>query len=84
MDEREVFCPHTSGGEGAYHNVRGVPLELDGDGCGAVFISEDLTELKRASENGRISLKHLIQAEKLAFPGTLVAGLAHDINNPIS
>lgn len=39
--------------------------------------SEDITERKRLQES-------LIQAEKLATLGELIAGIAHELNNPLS
>ena len=42
----------------------------------------DLTEKVRLDEYWRQSLEKLIQAEKMAFLGTMVSGFAHDINNP--
>ena len=50
LDEKEVYFPSTTGGEEAYYNIRGVPIK-DGDSCiSAVFIIEDVTELKAARD----------------------------------
>lgn len=48
-----------------------------GEILGAVIIFQDITEIKK--------LQHqLLQSEKLAIMGQISAGVAHEINNPIS
>ena len=51
--------------------------DVKGKTIGIVEVFQDITELKGLQER-------LIQSEKLALMGRLAAGVAHEINNPIS
>jgi len=53
------------------------------DGLRALAFVTDITERKRTEEALRLQREALYQTEKLAALGTLAAGLAHEINNPL-
>jgi PAS domain S-box-containing protein len=56
------------------------------DGDGRVFrlvgVVSDITDTKRAQEESRRWEQQLLQADKLSSLGLMVAGAAHEINNP--
>lgn len=68
MEEREVHFPITSGGgKNAYSNIRGAPIVRDGEIIGAIFISEDVTQLKQDHEE---LIRHREKLEELVAART--------------
>lgn len=64
-------------GTNRFQKRRLAPLHDDDKVTGVVVIVEDITEFKQL-------LDKTIQSEKLAEVGRLSAGIAHEINNPLS
>lgn len=54
-----------------------------GDG-GCVFIAHDLTDHRKLEEELKDQREALFQSEKLNALGTLLAGVAHELNNPLT
>lgn len=85
--------PGAARGEGLFRRdlvltrAEGTPVEVsllgaplagpDGSNAGHVWIGRDVTELRRVE-------KTLAQAERLSSLGEVVAGVAHELNNPLS
>lgn len=68
VKEKDVFTPLA---------MSTAPLkDATGEVTGAIVVLVDLTEIKRLEQE-------LYQAEKLASLGTLAAGMAHEIKNPL-
>jgi len=64
------------GGGRAVRNLKGSLLRDHGEPAGAVLLVQDITEQVALERGAR-------QSEKLAALGTMAAGLAHELNNPI-
>jgi len=64
------------GGGRAVENLKGSLLRQHGEPAGAVLLVQDITEQVALERGAR-------QSEKLAALGTMAAGLAHELNNPI-
>ena len=61
----------------------GVPVTR-GDQSLALVIFADITEMKRAEEEIARQREALHQADKISALGSLLAGVAHELNNPLS
>ncbi|MEI6148783.1 MAG: ATP-binding protein, partial [bacterium] len=57
--------------------------DSQGNVTGALSMAHDITERKRSEEERQQMQAQLIQSQKLESIGTLAAGVAHEINNPI-
>ena len=73
-----VMGVHKTDGSLTWININALPLERNGDTVSEVVTTfHDFTALRNASER-------LAQQERLATTGTLVAGVGHEINNPLA
>jgi two-component system NtrC family sensor kinase len=63
--------------------VHGIPMEYRGQPH-MLTITRDITEQKRAAAELARQREMLHQREKLAALGSLLAGVAHELNNPLS
>ena len=82
----EAFTTMTHlGPEGLQYETRYTPRRgPDGSVVEVLGVAIDITERRRAEAALQQSEARLVEADRLASLGTLAAGVAHEINNPLS
>ena len=66
------------GGAARAHRITLAPLRGEGDGVPyAILLVEDITDRRRLE-------RQMVASEKLAAVGSLAAGVAHELNNPLA
>ncbi|MBI4510512.1 MAG: PAS domain S-box protein [Deltaproteobacteria bacterium] len=82
----EQFVAHVELVPQSFHyDVLYVPTHGEnGELTGVLGVAVDVTEQKRAETAVKETEQRLLEADRLAALGTLAAGVAHEINNPLT
>jgi PAS domain S-box-containing protein len=80
LTERRI---HTKDGRDIYIEIAAVPLRRGRETL-ALGVFRDLTDSKQAQAEIERQREALYQSEKLSALGSLLAGVAHELNNPLS
>ncbi|MFW5888023.1 MAG: PAS domain S-box protein, partial [Bacteriovoracia bacterium] len=67
-----------------YFHTKRFPIYNNDELLGTAMIETDITDLKKLEIEKQKTTNKLIHSSKLASIGTLAAGVAHEINNPLS
>jgi PAS domain S-box-containing protein len=78
----ECEFPAQDGGARVFENTFGPLIDSSGELAGHLVTVHEATDRVRAERAAKAREQQLLQADKLASLGTLVAGVAHEINNP--
>jgi two-component system NtrC family sensor kinase len=74
---RDLRLKRPDGQDVEIHLVSAALTDANGGAAGRVLLGRDVTDLRRAERS-------LAQAERLSSLGEVVAGVAHELNNPLS
>jgi PAS domain S-box-containing protein len=77
VENTEVFVRHAKAQQGMWLSVNARPLVQDGVPRGGVTVFRDVTAEKATQEQ-------LMVSDRMASIGTIAAGVAHEINNPLA
>jgi len=79
----ELELPATSGGTQTLNVTYAPERDTSGQVVGFIAAITDITERKLAEKRFKRAQAQFMEAEKLGALGTLTAGIAHELNNPM-